>query len=198
LIRWRWISAALFALLAACASPPAPRTDYQTLIEHQAAREAVVVQRRDWSFTGRIAVSQGSDGGSGRIDWRQHGDDFDIRLSAPISRQTWRLSRAAGKVRLEGLPDGPREGEDAETLLKQATGWRIPVAVMADWVRGVRAGTDAELEFAPGGLPATLRQSGWTVSYRAWNQDDPALPTKVFAESGDARVRLVVDQWRTP
>jgi outer membrane lipoprotein LolB len=197
LIRQRWIFAASLALLAACASPPAPRADYQALITHQAAREATLARRGDWSFTGRIAVSQGSNGGSGRIDWRQHGDDFDIRLSAPISRQTWRLSRADGKVRLEGL-GGPREGEDAEALLADATGWRIPVAAMTAWVRGVRAGTGAELEFAPGGLPATLKQSGWTVDYRAWNQDDPALPAKVFAESGDARVRLVVDQWQTP
>ncbi len=197
MIRQRWIFAASLALLAACASPSAPRADYQALLEHQAAREAALAQRGDWSFTGRIAVSQGSNGGSGRIDWRQHGDDFDIRLSAPISRQTWRLSRADGKVRLEGL-GGPREGEDAEALLADATGWRIPVTAMTAWVRGVRAGTGAELEFAPGGLPATLKQSGWTVDYRVWNQDDPALPTKVFAESGDARVRLVVDQWQTP
>lgn len=194
----RWLVAGwLLATLVACA--PAPlRTDNQTLLARQAAREAVLAKVTDWSFAGRIAVSQGNDGGSGRIEWRQHGDDFDIRLSAPISRQTWRLSKSGAQVLLEGLPGGPREGGDAEALLSEATGWRIPIADMVAWVRGARAGDAAGLEFAPDGMPATLKQSGWTVSYRDWNKGDPALPTKVFAETNGARVRLAVEQWQQP
>jgi len=187
----------LLAMLAACAPLP-PHTDNQFLRDRQTAREATLAQLTDWSFVGRIAVSQGSNGGSGRIEWRQHGDDFDIHLSAPISKQTWRLSKSGERVVLEGLPGGAREGSDAEALLADATGWRIPIAVMAAWVRGSRANGDSDLEFAPGGMPATLRQSGWIVTYRDWNQGDPALPTKVFAEAGDARVRLAVEHWQLP
>jgi len=137
-------------------------------------------------------------GGSGRIQWRQQGEDYDISLSAPITKQTWRLRSSNGRVLLEGLPGGAREGTDAEALLLAATGWRIPVAAMAAWARGTRSQEVAELEFGPDSLPATLRQGGWTVTYRDWNQSDPALPTKVFADSGDARVRLAVDQWQSP
>jgi len=184
-------------MLVACAPLP-PRVDRQVLLDRQTTREAALAKLSDWSFVGRIAVSQGSNGGSGRIEWRQRGDDFDIQLSAPITRQTWRLSKSGSRVALDGLPGGAREGSDAEALLREASGWRIPVAVMAAWVRGARAGGTADLEFAPGGMPATLRQSGWVVSYRDWSQGDPALPTKVFAEAGDARVRLAIDQWQQP
>jgi outer membrane lipoprotein LolB len=187
----------LLALLAGCAPPPT-RPDRDTLIERQAARESRLTQRSEWSLVGRIAVDQGGNGGSGRIEWQQHGDDFDIRLSAPISRQSWRLSRIGGQVRLDGLAGGPRSGDDAEALLLDATGWRIPVAALSAWVRGARAGADAQIEFGDDGLPTTLHQSGWTVNYRAWNRDDPPLPTKVFAEQGAARVRLAVEQWRSP
>jgi outer membrane lipoprotein LolB len=187
----------LFAMLVACAPLP-PRMDNRTLLDRQATREATLAKLADWSFIGRIAVSQGSNGGSGRIEWRQHGDDFDIRLSAPITRQTWRLSKSGGQVLLEGLPGGTRSGSDAEALLAEATGWRIPVAVMAAWVRGARAAGAADLDFAPNGLPAMLRQSEWVVTYRDWNQGDPALPTKVFAQAGNARVRLAVEQWQSP
>lgn len=187
----------VFTLLVACAPLP-PRIDRQTLLDRQASREAALAKLQDWAFVGRIAVNQGGNGGSGRIEWRQHGDDFDIRLSAPITRQTWRLSQTGGRVRLEGLPGGPRDGDNAESLLAEATGWRIPVAVMADWARGARAGGGADLEFAPDGLPATLRQAGWIVTYRDWRPGDPPLPTKVFAQAGDARVRLAVEQWQQP
>jgi len=190
-------SGLLLATLVACAPQPV-REDNQALLDRQAARETQLARQTDWSFVGRIAVSQGGNGGSGRIDWRQHGEDFDIRLSAPITKQTWRLSKSGAQVVLEGLPGGARTGSDAEALLLQATGWRIPVSVLSDWVRGARADGSADLDFAPNGLPATLKQSGWVVTYRDWNQGDPALPTKVFAEQGGARVRLAVEQWQSP
>ena len=189
----------LSATLVACAPLP-PRTDTAAALDRQVAREALLARQTDWSFVGRIAVSQGNSGGSGRIEWRQHGEDFDIKLSAPITRQTWRLSKSAGQVVLEGLPGGAQQGNDAEALLLEATGWRIPVAAMSAWARGARAGGVAALDFAADGLPATLRQAGWSVSYRDWSHGDPALPlpTKLFAEAGDARVRLAVEQWQTP
>jgi outer membrane lipoprotein LolB len=186
------------AMLAACAPAP-PRGDIASMLERQSAREARLAAQGDWSFVGRIAVSQGSNGGSGRIEWRQHGADFDISLSAPITRQTWRLSSTNGLVRLQGLPDGVREGADAEAMLQEATGWRIPIADMAAWARGARGNGAAEMEFAASGLPETLKQSGWVVTYRDWNQDSGLpLPTKMFAAAGDARVRLAVERWQAP
>jgi len=187
----------LSVTLVACAPLPTRKND-QALLAQQALRETQLARQTDWSFVGRIAVSQAGNGGSGRIEWHQHGSDFDIRLSAPITKQTWRLSKSGSEVLLEGLPGGARSGSDAEAVLLEATGWRIPVAILSAWVRGARAGGTADLEFAPNGLPATLKQSGWVVDYRAWNQADPALPTKVFAEQGDARVRLAVDRWQSP
>ncbi len=164
----------------------------------QALREAQLARYPAWSFTGRLAVNQGNDGGNARIEWRQDGEDFDIRLSAPITRQSWRLRQVAGKISLEGMSGGLREGADAEALLMEATGWRIPLAAMAAWVRGVRASGPADLGFDGFGLPSTIRQAGWAVEYRGWSTQEPPLPTKVFARQGDASVKLVVDRWDSP
>lgn len=189
----------IFAVVTACAPMP-PRSSEQGLLDRQVARETELARRGQWSFTGRIAVSQGGQGGSGSIEWRQDGADFDIRLSAPISKQTWRLGKHGALVRLEGLSGGVREGSDAEILLQQATGWRIPVTAMIAWARGARAPGAAELDFADNGLPATLKQAGWVVEYRNWSGQDSALPLpgKVFATLGDARVRLVIASWQSP
>lgn len=184
---------ALAIVLVGCAQPPLRRGADAALLAAQAEREAAIADQTDWSLAGRIAVSDGRDGGSGRIEWRQHGDDFDIRLSAPVSRQSWRLSRSDGIARLEGLDGGPRQGNDAQALLHAATGWLIPVDALAAWARGARADGSAELSFAADGLPATLEQQGWRVDYRAW--DTQGRPLKVFAENDQARVRLVVERW---
>jgi outer membrane lipoprotein LolB len=164
----------------------------------QAGREAALALRPAWAFTGRLAVNQGSEGGNAGIEWRQDGDDFDIRLSAPVTRQSWRLRRAGGRITLEGMSGGVREGADAEALLTEATGWRIPVTAMVAWVRGARAPGPSDLSFDGFGLPATLSQQGWAVEYRGWSSREPALPTKVFARSGDSSVKLVVERWDSP
>ena len=186
------------ALLVLCAcSTPAPRAAVEGG-PAQAEREAQLALRPEWSFNGRVAVNDGGNAGNARIEWKQRGRDFDIRLSAPITGQSWQLHRAGSEVSLEGLEGGVRHGDDAESLLMQATGWRIPIADMSAWVRGQRAGSSAQVDFSPDGLPANLSESGWTVEYRAWSREALPLPTKLFARKGQASVRLVVDRWDAP
>jgi len=201
--------AGLFALRAGCLAmalsavsacapvqvrPPAESADEAA----QASRERALAAQPDWSFSGRVAVSQGDSGGSARIDWVQRGADFDIRLAAPITRQSWRLVRAGGVARLEGLPGGPREGGDAESLLADATGWHLPVDHLAAWVRGARAPGASTLASDASGRPALIRQDGWAVEYREWDASAPPRPMRVFADRDTARVRLVVERWSSP
>jgi outer membrane lipoprotein LolB len=188
---------AIGTLLFVAGCAPAPTRPVAAADEGaQQAREALLARQADWGFRGRIALSQGSNGGNAGIHWRQQGAEFDVELTAPITAQRWRLHSHAGQVSLEGMEGGVRTGADAEALLQEATGWRIPVRAMAAWARGARAtGSTAELGVDPQARPALLQQDGWTIEYRAWFEGMPPLPQKVFARQGDASVRLVVDAW---
>ncbi|HTD29054.1 MAG TPA: lipoprotein insertase outer membrane protein LolB [Xanthomonadaceae bacterium] len=192
-----WLALLLMLVLTACVPPPVRRAPDAALLQAQAAREAALATHLDWSLSGRIAISNGEDGGSGRIDWKQHGSDFDIRLSAPVTRQSWRLVREGDRVRLEGLEGGTREGTDAQSMLYDALGWRVPVDSLAAWARGARANSDrAQLRFGDDGLPSLLTEDDWSVEYLAWvAAGDPPRPQKVFATQGEAKLRLFVDHW---
>jgi outer membrane lipoprotein LolB len=193
------LAAALCLLALTACAPVATHIPAVADEAAQQAREAALAVRADWAFHGRVAISQGEQGGNAGIRWRQHGADFDIELSAPITRQSWRLASRDGQVTLAGLEGGERRGTDAEALLLEATGWRIPVAAMAAWARGARGqGSRAEFSSDPQGRPATLLQDGWSVEYRGWFPGDPPLPQKVFARQGEAGVRLVVEAWDAP
>lgn len=188
----------LLCLLAACA-PTSVRPPLQGTESVQVARESALAAQPAWSFSGRVAVNSAGNAGNARIDWKQDGADYDIRLSAPITGKGWRLRRVGAEISLEGLEGGTRTGADAEALLQKATGWRIPVSAMAAWVRGARAaGARADLEFDPSGLPATIKQWGWAVEYRGWTGAGMPLPTRVFASQPDASVRLVIERWSPP
>ncbi|MFY2762455.1 lipoprotein insertase outer membrane protein LolB [Arenimonas sp. MALMAid1274] len=189
----------LALVVSACAPLAVRPTGDTDVLAAQSAREAALADITHWAMDGRLSVNAGGEGGSGRIQWRQQGDDFQIRLSAPVTRKSWVLTRAGGEVRLEGLEGGTRRGPDAEQLLFDATGWRIPVAALAAWARGARAPGPADIDFSPDGLPSLISQEGWVVEYREWDAADPARPRRVFARQGEqASLRLVVDAWSVP
>lgn len=190
--------AGLVLALAACAPAPVRTSADAALLAAQAAHEAALAAQPDWRLQGRLAVSAGGDGGSGRIDWVQQGSAYDIRLSAPVTRASWRLRGGDGEARLEGLEGGPLAGPDARRLLAEATGWDIPVQALSYWVRGGRAPGQAHIEFGPDGLPALIVQQGWSVEYRGWTPGPAPRPKRVFASRDGASVRLAVDAWEVP
>jgi outer membrane lipoprotein LolB len=201
----RVVPAALALLLAACAgqpvreSPLLPPTVAQQ--QAQAARVALLAAHPRWGLQGRVALSNGREGGSGRIDWSQDGPRYDVALSAPITRQSWRLSGDGQAATLEGLAGGTRSGPDAQALLQDATGWTIPVAALAAWVRGAAAPglPAARLHYGLDGRLARLDQAGWTIDYTDWRPDPELgteLPGRLTAVRDAARVRLVVDAWQ--
>lgn len=194
------------ALLAACATQ-APRTMLPAIAgdpqQHQQQREAALAGLPSWSLAGRIALANGRDGGSGRIEWTQDGPAYQVALSAPVTRQSWRLSGTPDRARLEGLEGGPREGSDATALLREATRWEIPVEALASWVRGERADESrfgaVKQQFGDDGRLSQLIQSGWQIDYSDWRPVTGTtieLPHRLNAVRAAAKVRLIVDQWQ--
>ena len=191
-------------ILAGCVSQPTRTAEVPVDLAQAHAQDASRAAVAEWSLSGRIAVSNGKQGGSGRIDWQQSGDRYTVSLSAPVTRQSWRLSGDDTGGRLDGIEGGPREGADIEALLRETTGWNIPVRALADWVRGVGADParfgQARIVYGEGNRPVRLAQAGWTIDYAQWQPESAAaaglvLPARLTATQGDAKVRLIVDEW---
>lgn len=184
--------------LAAC-MPAAVRikADAGTLAAQQ-RREQALAHTDHWVMQGRLGVSDGKDGGSGSFSWTQAGDHYDFVLRAPITGKSFRLSGSPGDAQLDGLGGGPLHGPDAESLMRKALGWEVPLHDLRAWVLGLRAvGGPAEVSFGDNKLPSLLQQDGWAVDYRAWDTSrQPALPTKVYAEKPPYKVRLSIESWQ--
>ena len=195
------------ALVAGCATQGARETLPPVTgspAQHQQQREAALASTPTWGLAGRVAVSNGRDGGSGRIDWsQQDAATYTVALSAPVTRQSWRLIAEPGLARLEGLEGGTREGPDAAGLVLEATRWQIPVQALSAWIRGLPADQSTfgpvDLKFGEDGRLSRLVQDGWTVDYADWRTGDGAqveLPHRLNATRGEAKVRLIVDRWQ--
>ncbi|MEO7916263.1 MAG: lipoprotein insertase outer membrane protein LolB [Dokdonella sp.] len=197
-----WIRPALLVCillaLAACA-PQRLRPDASGL-DAQARREAVLSSMTDWGLVGRLGVSDGRDSGSGSLTWSQNGGRYRFELNAPVTGKTWLLTGDASHAELQGLREKTVTGRDAASLLQRELSWRVPVAELAWWARGLRApGEDAQLSVRGDGLPARIIQGGWQVDFLDYDETtQPPLPRKLFAESGKYKVRLVIQRWEKP
>jgi outer membrane lipoprotein LolB len=187
-------------VLAGCAPVPVRSPGTAAQLAAQAAREQALAREHDWALTARFAASDGHQGGSGGLDWHQAGDHYRFTLRAPVTGKTVELRGGPAGAELLGVGRTPRTGADADSVLNAEFGWRIPVADLAWWVRGLRApGSGAALTFGADGLPATLDQDGWRVEFKDWYAERrPPLPRKVFASRAPYQVRLLIEHWDLP
>ena len=186
-------------LLSACVSTR-PRVTSEIAQASQIERDQRVESQANFHLRGRIAIKNGADGGSGRFDWTQKGDQIRFELSAPLSNQTWRLEGQPGSYTLTDSKGAPQQSDDARQLIYAASGWTIPMQELRFWVRGARAESvndqEAHLSFDATGRLSVLKQNGWTVNYERYSDaSDGALPIKLRAFKGEAQVRVIVQSW---
>lgn len=195
-----WLCAVL--ALAACAptrvvreSPPA---DAQAGERLMSTRESQLFERSAFDINGRIAISDGNDGGSGRFEWQQRGLSTTLRFFAPVSARNWRLEVQPGQALLIESNGAIRVANSAEELLRRELKLNLPADALRYWVLGMRApGAESEIELDDSGQLALLRQSGWEIRYVGFDQaHDPPLPRKLFARSGEHQVRISVRSWK--
>lgn len=189
----RWLLVVLLPLMAGCASTGVKPPDGE---QSQAERRAEILARDNWALRGRIAVSDGRDGGSARVNWEAGPQSYELWIYAPLAQGTWRLTGKPGEVELAG-PEGTFRGNDAEALLSRHLGWHIPVTGLRHWVRGIKApGPVTTMAFDGRGRLAVLEQDGWRVTYTDWT-DNPGLsmPRRIEAEYPPYQVKLVVQDW---
>ncbi|MGA9343349.1 MAG: lipoprotein insertase outer membrane protein LolB [Rhodanobacteraceae bacterium] len=187
---------ALLLGIAGCAAPLV-KSDSAHL-EAQDQRELALAAQLDWRLEGRLAVSDGHDGGSGTLEWHQQGARFEFEVHAPITGKTWKLMGDPTHAVLSGLAARPIVGDNAAALIERELGWHVPVARLTAWVRGARAEGSATMTFRGDGLPAEIVQAGWTVRYADYDVAlSPPLPTRIFASRGPYHVRLSVRHWST-
>jgi outer membrane lipoprotein LolB len=199
LSRYGWVLA-LVCLLPAC-MPRAlkPDRDADVVLGERllAERESQLRTRTDFEISGRIAISDGKDGGSGRFEWQQRGAAYSLRFIAPVSGQSWRLEVQPGQALLIESNGAVRVAGSAESLLARELNWHLPADAMRYWVLGMRAPRErSEAQFTAEGVLARLQQSDWDISYVEFDQSQtPPLPRKLFARSGDHQVRVSVRSW---
>ena len=161
------------------------------------ARRAVLQDLTDWNFSGRIGVSAGKEGFNGRLRWRQQANEFQASVSGPLGAGAVRIDGDADTITVEERDGTLTVLPNPERDLRERYGWTIPVTSLRFWALGIPdPALPAETEIDAAGQLSRLQQGGWAVSIPQYREGGgQPMPRRIVAENGDAKVRLVIDQW---
>ncbi len=176
-----------------------PRLPTVALDARLSAHEERVLPLQDFQLQGRVALSDGRDGGSGRLRWQQGGQLLQVRFDTGLAGRSFELRHGPDGATLVDSSGERQQHDDVDRLLRDAWGIEVPIHALSYWMRGARQpGHDGLIKLDDANLPLQLTQHGWQVDYLTWqnaNDPVPALPTKLYAQRDEQSVRLVVQRW---
>ncbi len=184
-------------LIAGCAAPmPVPPADPETTWQ---SRQQDLATVNDWRLNGRLAITRGSEAWHLKVNWRQKPEGYEIFLSGPFGAGVKLVGNPQGVV-LHDSEQHAYSAEEPELLLYTHTGVFMPVTGLRYWILGLpdpdKNHTNQTRLDAYGRL-AELQQRDWTVRFRDYVAvEQYQLPERLFIQSEDIEVRLVVDDWQ--
>ncbi|MDG4595930.1 MAG: lipoprotein insertase outer membrane protein LolB [Candidatus Contendobacter sp.] len=190
------LAAVLAAPLLGCAIPsPIPPPTQDAWI----ARQTVLTQLTRWQAAGRIGVVNGQDGWHASFQWTQQGSGYQIDLSGPLGQGRVVVESDGAWVRIQTQDGRNWTASDADELLEQALGVRLPVNGLRYWARGLpEPGSPPVLQTDASGRLTRLEQQGWIIEYPVYTPTSRLnldLPERIIARRRDLSVKLVIEQW---
>ena len=155
-----------------------------------------------------------------RLIWKQNKDGFEIRLRDFIGRTVAVINGSPDFVEL--MVTSPpyninvnygyewKSGEvktskgeqyqdvDAEKLIYQLFGLRIPVAGLQFWLRGVPRPQDRvqDIQLRADGLAQSIRQNDWLLAYQSYSDDTTIrMPADAEFSYQDVALLISVSRW---
>ena len=111
---------ALVLALAGCA-PAEIRPTFQTV---------------EFDIAGRLGARTRSESFTGNLTWKHASDADELVISTPLGQGVARIARQGAAIVLATAEPREYRATDAELITERVLGFRVPLAGLADWVRG--------------------------------------------------------------
>lgn len=160
-------------------------------------RQTELAALTDWELSGRVAIVDGEDGGSGSLDWKQQGSALTFDFRGPLGAGALHIEGDGGTLRVRTSRGDDFVTDDPEWNFAERLRMPLPVLSMRYWMLGM---PDPEAPFEKQvdgrGEITHLEQRGWQVDYLEYtNVQGHSLPSRVALQRGAVRIKLVMDSW---
>lgn len=186
-MKHRLIALGASLLLSACATAPhspLPARDQMRNFDLEARFALRVTQ------AGQPPVSS-----AGRLSWRHKNGDNQLQIANPLGFTVAEIDTTPTLSRLRTADGQTRESADAEQLIEEVTGQRLPITRLPGWLLGQNPSAATRLDEAR--RPSQHREAGWTIDYAYADENPDALPTRLtLNRDGEIELRLRIEEWK--
>lgn len=172
-------------LLAGCAS--------------QATRNLTAVPRpvaAAFELEGRLAASNGERAANGSITWSHTPVADEWTVYSPLGQIVGQLVRTPRGAMLLTADGSAEQAADADTILPRLLGVPAPIDGLQHWVQASTRPGARVLSLDEAGRPTRISDAGWIIDYVEYaGPAADAPPRRIDATWGEARIRLLIDQW---
>lgn len=162
-------------------------------------RRAHLLGIEQWTAFGKLALRSEGEAWAATLYWRQLGDEFRIRLTGPFGGGGLEIEGDPSSVELRTADNKVYTATDAEELLFQHVGWRMPLAGLRYWMLGrIEPEAPAEKVFIDvGGRVVRFQQLGWKVNYYDYRDvEELAMPRKASLENDRVTASVLISRWK--
>ncbi|VAW51486.1 hypothetical protein MNBD_GAMMA05-2082 [hydrothermal vent metagenome] len=157
-------------------------------------------QLNTWEMRGRLGVQTDVTGGSMDIIWKNDGDNFSIRLIAPLGAGSYLVQGDKSQAEIR-FPNGSTKTiKNIDDVFSSMLEVDLPASAVKDWIRGIPSKTlpVEQISWDEKGHLNRVKQSSWNVEMVRYTGDKMPMPHKIYlSREGEAELdmRLVIRQW---
>lgn len=150
-----------------------------------------------WEIQGAMAAKNKSKGWSATLNWVQNGPgSYQIRLMGPLGGGAVVINKKGGAITFQ---DGAKRATstNADELLLQQTGIRLPVNNLYYWVRGLPAPGNVQLKkHDQYNHLVQLSQNGYVINFTKYTSVKGIdLPSMIRLDGNGVMIKVVIKKW---
>jgi outer membrane lipoprotein LolB len=190
---------AVLAMLAGCRTAPVPVAIPGPGAGAPWPEQRAALERLErYSLAGKVAVAANGQGFSAALRYEQQTRRANLALDGPLGIGGMRIVLDENHLGVTNSRGQALDGEAARAEIERRLGFELPLDELRWWLLGLPAPGQSDVDAAAdSGEIRGFVQNGWHVSI---NTRAPALgfalPQRLTAERGGARLKLFVEQWR--
>ena len=187
----------VISLLNGCAAPKPP-----IVVINTNAHQQYLASFDQWQLRGRLAFKSPDEKFSANLNWAQDQLQYEVKLTSFIGTSLLEMQGAPGFAKVYA-DDREFRDTDASRLIKELTGWNIPINHLPQWIKGQTHSSD-EVIFDENGLVQRINTrclmcDNWQITFGRYKQlDDVWLPhqiTLVNQQAPDNQIKIRINQW---
>jgi len=195
---------ALLVLLSSCATThptEEPITDESHELWSQRQQQLSAIHY--WKLRGRVALFVDEDVYNLGLSWELNKDHSKLKLEAALGQGVVQLEKNNTEVKLVTSEGETFSGQNSAQVLRQSTGWSIPVEGLEFWIKGINHDNSDYLpDIDSAGRATSLSQDGWQINFLEYSStslsefNNPDLPHKIYMKRKNLALKIVIDQWQ--